>query len=404
MKKLKFSTKYAEFLTKRPYFSLLLLLIIFVAASILSSNVKTTEMDYSNLLPEDMDVIKANNILVDSFGGTDQALFVIELDENYFDSTAMKSRGDIRDPEVIKYIDLLTRASESIEGVSASSSASSVFRSMNEGAIPKTRPEIIYFYDNNPLISKYISDDFSMALVKLEVEDNADPEAVLEEMRNIIAQTPKPQGVTVDIAGQQVADVIIQEQIGPDMGRTSSISMVGIVIILFLMFWSIKYALTPMAALGIGITWAFGYIGLIGMNMNSATSGVISMIMGIGIDFGIQIVTRFRDELQNYKYDKAMIITLENVLLPMATTTIAALIGFKAMSMGELTLMKDMGTMMSYGITACFFSAITVVPVILIISERIKEKKETFRKMIGVKKKKAKKQTYKEKIQAKKSK
>lgn len=390
---MKIITKYAELLTKKPYVFFSIFIVLFVIASLLSSMVHTKEMDYSTLLPADLDVIKASNIVTDSFGGTDQAFFVIELDQEYRNDFSNMSIGDMRNPEIIKYIDILTKAGASIEGVSSANSVASVLRATNYDILPKSRSEILNIFSLNSLVYNYVSKDYSMALVKLSVENDADAKQVLEEMRNIIRQIPAPEGIIVNIGGDKVADVIIDEQIGPDMGRTSSLSMMGIIIVLLLMFWSFKYALSPIAALGIGITWAFGYIGLVGMNMNSATSGVISMIMGIGIDFGIQIVTRFRDELQLMNADKAIIKTLEQVLIPMATTTIAALIGFKAMTMGELTLMADMGTMMSYGITACFLSAITIVPVILIISSRIEAKKHIIvnivkgKKIVGGKKK-----------------
>ncbi len=380
---MKIITKYAELITKKPYFLLFLFIAIFFIASVLSGRVHTEDMDYSTLLPEDIEVIKASNLVTDSFGGTDQALFVIELDKDYRNELTNESLKDIRFPEVIKYIDVLTTAGDSIDGISSSTSASTVLRALNQGMLPRSSNDINYAFELNPLIYNYVSKDYSMALVKLSVETDADAEQVLAEMRDIIQQTPRPEGITVNVGGETVADIIVSEQIGPDMGRTSSLSMVGIVIILFLMFWSVKYALSPMAALGVGIVWAFGFIGLIGMNMNSATSGVISMIMGIGIDFGIQIVTRFRDELQFSDANKAMIKTLEQVIIPMFTTTIAALIGFKAMAMGELTLMADMGKMMSFGITACFLSAITIVPIILIISSRLKEKKHVFAKILN---------------------
>lgn len=385
---MKIIKKYAALITKKTYLMLSIFIVIFLVASVFSGRVHTEDMDYSGLLPEDIDVIKASNIVRDSFGGTDQALFVIEIDPDYRDEFTNKSLEDLRSPEVIKYIDLITLASESIDGVSSTSSISTLLRAGNNGVLPKSRSEILYSFSVNPLTKSYVSEDYSMALIKLNVETNADAEEILEEMRLIIKQTPKPEGITVNPGGDIIEGVIMQEQIGPDMGRTSSLSMIGIIIILFLMFWSVKYALTPIAALGIGITWAFGYIGLVGMNLNSATSGVISMIMGIGIDFGIQIVTRFRDEVNSRNAEDAMAETLEQVLIPMATTTIAALIGFKAMGMGELTLMADMGRMMMYGVVACFFSAITIVPTILLISEKIKAKKHIMKKIIGVKSKK----------------
>ena len=51
----------------------------------------------------------------------------------------------------------------------------------------------------------------------------------------------------------------------------------------------------------------------------------------------------------------------------MLTTTLAALIGFQAMSLGKLTFLGDMGTIMSYGVAASMVAAITIVPALIII-------------------------------------
>jgi hypothetical protein len=134
---------------------------------------------------------------------------------------------------------------------------------------------------------------------------------------------------------------------------------------------SIRYAITPLAVIGLGVMWAFGAFGYLGIDLSPQTSGAISMIMGIGIDFGIQTIYRFRQELKENKPEEAMEITLNNVLVPMATTTIAALVGFKALSMGDLTILQELATMMGYGVLACFIAAITVIPVIAIIGENV---------------------------------
>jgi len=98
------------------------------------------------------------------------------------------------------------------------------------------------------------------------------------------------------------------------------------------------------------------------------------MIMGIGIDFGIQVVNRFRQERKKHGIEKAMEITLSSVFIPMLITTLAALIGFRAMSLGKLTLLGDLGNMMSLGVLFCFIAAISVVPSALVISEKLKKR------------------------------
>jgi len=110
------------------------------------------------------------------------------------------------------------------------------------------------------------------------------------------------------------------------------------------------------------------------------------MIMGIGIDFGIQVTKRFRYELQqtsgtfdqNDPYrnrEEAMVNTISNVLYPMTITTIAAAVGFKCLALGQLPMMADMGTMMATGVVFCMVAALTVVPAVLVLLTR-KGKKE----------------------------
>jgi predicted RND superfamily exporter protein len=55
----------------------------------------------------------------------------------------------------------------------------------------------------------------------------------------------------------------------------------------------------------------------------------------------------------------------------MSTTTLAALIGFGAMSLGKLTFLADMGTMMGYGVVASMLAAITIVPALIVIFDKI---------------------------------
>jgi predicted RND superfamily exporter protein len=234
-----------------------------------------------------------------------------------------------------------------------------------------------------------------MALVSIRTTDDVDLSKLETELQKILRQVPKPPGITASLAGMVMESQIMQASIGPDMAKTGTYALVGILIIILLMFRSIKYGFTPMTTIIFGTMWTMGYVGLIGMGLSSSTSGVISMIMGIGIDFGIQLVTRYRFELEymstlkahnpelQLDHREAMAITLNNVIIPMLTTTLAALIGFKAMSLGRLTFLGDMGTMMGYGVAASMIAAITVVPSIMLIVDTVNIK-DIYNKFIKI--------------------
>jgi predicted RND superfamily exporter protein len=336
---------------------------------------QTVSMDNSDTLPEGIEVIEAFDILEDNFGTSATAMIAIEINPEYQDSDEPR---DIRDPDVIEYVALLTDIVKSLEHVADVTSASTSLELLNGGFLPRSKREIIELTSKNYLMSQYISEDHEMTLIKIDLADDYDISELADETQKAISQISKPVGVVINLAGDSFADPVMEQELGPDMGRTSQFSLLGIVVILWLLFRSPRYSFTPLLVIGLGVMWTFGYLGLIGTNINSATSGVISMIMGIGIDFGIQMITRYKAEKLIFESKKALVNTLNAVFVPMATTTLSALIGFKAMSMGQLTIMAEFGNIMSYGITACFIAALTVIPAILMISEKyFPEKKKT---------------------------
>ncbi|MCG2717495.1 MAG: MMPL family transporter [Nanoarchaeota archaeon] len=363
---------YSRFVSNYPYLILLLVLIVTGLAFVGAGKIQMESLGYEDMLPDDMEVMIALDVISDQFGGTDSVMVALELEPLYKDSNEPR---DIRNPDFIKYLNLLSESILHVDDVTRVISASTLLKTLNDDRLPKTQNEIINLTRDNPLFDNYLSRDYSLAIIRISLSDDFDEDDIVKDLTNIINEVPKVSGVKTSLAGETLILPIVKKQLGADMLRTSQFSLIGILVLLLLLFRSIRFGLTPLATIGVGILWAFGFIGFIGMGMNSATSGVISMIMGIGIDFGIQTVSRFRQELKGSTPEKAMDVTLNSIFIPMATTTMAALIGFRAMSLGELTMMGDMGTMMSYGITACFLAAITVVPSILVIGERLANKK-----------------------------
>lgn len=369
---------YSKFVSRNLWLMVIIVLIITGISAYFSSTITTKNMDYRDMLPEDRDTIHALFAIEEGLGGTETAMIAIELDSQYANSNESR---DIRELEILEYIDKLSKLSDEIEDVESVSSITTIMRASNNGELPKSKTEINNFISNNPQSNQYVSSDYQMALIRLRLRDDFDDKQILKEIEDTISLIPKEEGVVVSPAGQALTSAAVNNEIGGDIAKTGQLSMIGIIIILLLLFRSIIFGLTPLSTILIGVVWAFGYLGLTGIGISSITSGAISMIMGVGIDFGIQIVNRFKEELQKTKEEaKAMEITLNNVIIPMGTTTISALIGFTAMSMGELTVMKDLGSILSYGIAACFLASISIVPVLLILIlrfyKKVKERKK----------------------------
>ncbi|MDP2907133.1 MAG: MMPL family transporter [Nanoarchaeota archaeon] len=331
-------------------------------------------IDYKDVLPSDVEVIKTMNIVDEEFGGVNLALIVIESDPHFFSSDEVR---DVRDPRILKYVDLLVQRSKLLDDVVDASSSVDILKPLNDGHIPKSISVVKRLSEHNLMLNNYISRDYSMTLVKVRFAEDVDKDEIEKDLRKVVEEIPKPVGVSVQLAGEETIKLpILKRLVKPDIQRTSTYSFIGILIVLLLLFKSVRGGLTLLSTIFFGIIWALGFVGLLGFGMSVQTSGSISMIMGIGIDFGIQIATRFKQELKNnYYVEKAMSTTLSKVFVPMITTTLAALIGFRAMSLGKLTVMAELGNIMSLGIAASMLAAISVVPALLILGEKFNLKK-----------------------------
>jgi len=361
--------QYGKLVTNKPVLVLIVTLIFTGAMFYSVTKIQVVNMDYEDILPKDNEVIDAFEFVKNEFGGADNALIVIEIDPSISNSD---EPIDIRDPRVIKYIDILTQQSQYVDYVDDVSSISRIILESNQERIPNSLQSIKNLLKNNPFANQYISNDYSMSLIKINLNEDAANNAkeIERQLSKLIDKTEKPVGIKVQLAGETLKEPILQKETGKDMNKTSLFSIIGIVLILFLLFRSIKNTILPLMTILFGIIWALGFTSLIGMGISPVTSGVISMIMGIGIDFGIQVINRFKQELREYNKKEAMRKTINGVFMPMLTTTLAALIGFRAMSLGELKMMGEMGTIMSFGVAFCMLAAVTIVPSVLVLVER----------------------------------
>lgn len=364
---------YSKIVFNHPWMVILFCIIISIVFIYGAMNTQTSSMNYQDMLPSNLDEIKAINLVSDEFiSSGSQLLFVIETDPNYLDSDEPR---DIRDTRVINYLDELSQKISKIRGVAQVTSYADLLKILNNGKLPKSNNTIKELILNAPStisFEQYMNEDYSITLLKIYLSELNESEKteLITELDYALKETQLPAGLTSNYTGDIKVSNEIQNSIGSTMSSTALVSLLAILTIVCLLFGSIRKGLISLLAIAFGTLWVFGDLGFIGLGINSAMSGAISMIMGVGIDFGIQIVNRYGQERKKLETEEAIKITLNNTLPQMFVTTIAALIGFRAMALGQLTLLGDLSTMMSLGILFCFLAAAIIVPPILVLNER----------------------------------
>lgn len=367
MKKL--ISKYSSFVSNNAKLILIICLIFTGLMLIGNSLVKNKTLDYNEMLPENYDSIKAFKLIANEFGSTGSGIIVIEIDNSFKNSN---EQTFICSPEIVRYSKKLEDYLKNVEQIEKVNGIGKIVYDYY-GEIPNSIYEIKQVC-KSVFAEQTVSQDESLSVITLTLQEDVDSEKLTKEVNQIVSNLEKPQGIKVSLTGDIFASEIIMQQIGPSMALTSNIAIISIFLILFLLFKKIKSVIIPLMTIIFGVVWTMGFMGLIGKGISTITSGTISMIMGVGIDFGIQIMSRFNYELKKHNKNKAMEQTLNGTLFPILTTALACLIGFKAMGLGELTMMAEIGDVMSYGVVFCMLAAVTLIPSLLLIFTKDKKK------------------------------
>lgn len=382
--------KYANFVTKKYRTIILLSIVITLIMFFGFTMIKTESMTYKKMVPTWIPTLKALNFIGDEFGQSGQsAIIIIEVDPAYDNSAEIR---DVRDPKLIEYMDTLEQKIRKIDNVISVSSHTTLLKQMNNDNLPKTKSEVIELMNSelsvgnvqlndklkSSIFDQYVLTDYSVAVIRVSVSDMSQSETneFIDEIKFVLQTTEEPDGVSVTANGDLFVNEAVEELIGPETGTLTMFSLIGIILLVFLIFASVRYGLISLIPIVFGTIWFFGLVGILGWSMSAELVGIISMVMGVGVDFGIQLVTRFRMELKEHEIEKAMSITIHNTFVPMITTTVAILAGFKALGFGQLTLLAKMGDMLGLGILMCFIVAMTVLPATILFLENKKKRKK----------------------------
>lgn len=357
--------RYAELVSKRPFAFLLILLILTATLAYGATNVETVEQNTEDLLPDTIESVNAFEVISAEFGqGSGGASYTVlfETSPEYANSTEIR---DVRDPEFINYLERISSDVSQMKDVVSVSSAADLVDD------PATERDVSAQLQNSPLSDQYVSDDYSFTIMRITSTDlSQDEQQELAERIQTSTRLNKPSGIEIGYTGEPFINQAFMEQTNNTMSTTSTISLVGVLIVVILLFRSVTSGLTSLLALIFGVVTGFGVYGWLGLNMSPATSGAISMGMGIAIDFGIQTVSRYREERRMKDITEALKETLNGVSRPMSVALVAAIIGFTSLSFGRITFLSDMGTMLTFTTLLAYIGALTIIPVALVLHDR----------------------------------
>ena len=197
--------------------------------------------------------------------------------------------------------------------------------------------------------------------------DTLNGEAI-EHLRRLIQQTQNEvPGVNVGLTGEPVLDYDEMTQSQKDTTKASILSLFLCALIFIYGYNEIGRPLKTTVCLVVGLAYTLAFATLAVGHLNILTITFVPMLIGLAIDFGVHLVTRYEEELRHGKTQeaaltKAMVFTGQGIFTGALTTAGA----FLAMAFTHFRGIQEMGIICGGGLMLCLIPMMTLLPVLLL--------------------------------------
>jgi uncharacterized protein len=194
----------------------------------------------------------------------------------------------------------------------------------------------------------------------------------IEFARKLVDETRQkfPQ-IIVGITGEDViaSDEMVTTQ--KDVREASILALLGVSLLFILAFRGVVKPLMAVFCLVIAICWSMGFTTLTVGHLNILSVVFTTILIGLGIDFGIHILERYKEERQSGRdvlssFQKTLQGTGRSNFAGAITTAMA----FGAMTLTDFIGISELGWIAAWGILFCMLAMILLLPALLAVEEK----------------------------------
>lgn len=161
-----------------------------------------------------------------------------------------------------------------------------------------------------------------------------------------------------------------------DIERLAPIVAAALIVIMVLSFRDARVILVSAVNLVIAFVWTAGLMGWLGIPFTGLNLTIIPIILGVGIDYGIQMVSEYLDhKAQGATDTQAFQSAGQMAGMAMLVATVTTVGGLLLMVFSPSLLMAQLSIVTSLALTVCFLFALTMIPAMLVLTARAAQKR-----------------------------
>ncbi len=133
---------------------------------------------------------------------------------------------------------------------------------------------------------------------------------------------------------------------------------VAIMIVILLVLFDVRWRLLPLGIVLIGVIWAFGLAGYLGIPLTLVTISGLPVMLGIGIDYSIQMHARVEEEVVIDHSEHPIQESARNLGPALLVVTFDAIFAFAALRFSKVPMIRSFGLLLAVGVAAICFCSI----------------------------------------------
>lgn len=296
-------------------------------------------------------------------------------------------KGDIQSPVILKRMKDMQNFLNNISYVSNSHSIVDYIEEMNdlmgEGKrIPDTKEKVqnlLFLIEGEDVIEQIVNQEKTEALIQATI-----PNLHIEEMNKLIKtiddyiEKENDSEINFSFTGEPLIYSHLDSSLLKSQITSLSIAMVLVFLCLFALLRSINGGLIGLIPIIFTLFIIFGVMGFANIPLDIATVLVGSISIGIGIDYSIHFLNRYRFEIQkNPSQIEALHSTLVTTGKAITTNMITVALGFLVLVFANLIPLRRFGLLVAITMLSSGVGALTLIPAIILITRAkiIKNKK-----------------------------
>ena len=217
-----------------------------------------------------------------------------------------------------------------------------------------------------------ISQDHQAALINI-MSEGAKTNAEVMERDRILNEAAEahfgPIGMEYNLAGITPLTKELLGNLVPTQVWTAILALCLSALVLVIIFRSFVYGLVTLSVLAVAVAAEMGFLVLMGWKLDMMTVLIASIVIGVGLDFGIHITYRFREEYRRAegRVEEALDNTIRLVGKPIVASSISIAGAFAIIVFSRMAPIQRFGAITAVCLLVSVASSLFVIPSLLIL-------------------------------------